>query len=119
MFKEVLKELVEKSEGGIAGIIMDAEGIPLDSYTQPDAAIDINTVAVEYGVILGTIKRTAESLEAGEAKEIAITTEKNITLIRTLGSSYFLALSMKPDGNVGKGRFLMRTSAPKLMAELA
>jgi predicted regulator of Ras-like GTPase activity (Roadblock/LC7/MglB family) len=119
MFKEVLKDLVEKSEGGIAGIIMDAEGIALDSYSKPDAAIDINTVAVEYGVILGTIKRTAESLEAGEAKEIAITTEKSVTLIRTLGNTYFLALSMKPDGNLGKGRFLMRTSAPKLMAELA
>ena len=42
-----------------------------------------------------------------------------ITLIRTLGDTYFLALAIKPDGNLGKGRFLMRTAAPKLLAELA
>ena len=41
------------------------------------------------------------------------------TLIRTLGDTYFLALTMKPDGNLGKARFLMRTAAPKLIAELA
>jgi hypothetical protein len=41
-----------------------------------------------------------------------------ITLIRTLGDTYFLALTMAPNGNFGKGRYLMRTAAPKLMAEL-
>jgi hypothetical protein len=35
-----------------------------------------------------------------------------------LSETYFLALTMKPDGNYGKGRFLMRTAAPKLLAEL-
>ena len=40
-----------------------------------------------------------------------------ITLIRTLGDTYFLAVAIRPDGNFGKGRFLMRTAAPKLMAE--
>jgi len=41
-----------------------------------------------------------------------------VTIIRTLGDTYFLALAMKPDGNFGKGRYLMRTAAPKIMAEL-
>ena len=41
-----------------------------------------------------------------------------ITLIRTLNDTYFLALAMRPDGNLGKGRYMMRTAAPKLLAEL-
>ena len=32
--------------------------------------------------------------------------------------AYFLALAMTPEGNFGKGRFLMRTAVPKLLAEL-
>jgi hypothetical protein len=42
-----------------------------------------------------------------------------ITLIRTLGEGYFLAVAIRPDGNFGKGRYMMRTVAPRLLAELA
>lgn len=69
-------------------------------------------------MVLSSIKRAAESLEAGKATEVAIGTDKMVTLMRTLGDGYFLAIAMKPDGNLGKGRFLMRTAAPKLLAEL-
>ena len=119
MFQEALREIVDKVEGGVAGLIMDSEGIAVDSYARDGAAFDINVVGIEFGVVLGSIKRAAESLEAGKANEVAIGTDKMITLIRTLGDTYFLALTLKPDGNLGKGRFLMRTAAPKLIAELA
>ncbi len=119
MFQDALREIVDKVEGGVAGLIMDSEGIAVDSYARADAPFDINVVGIEFGVVLGSIKRAAESLEAGKAHEVAIGTDKMITLIRTLGDTYFLALTMKPDGNLGKGRFLMRTAAPKLLAELA
>jgi hypothetical protein len=42
-----------------------------------------------------------------------------ITVIRMLNDTYFLALAMLPEGNLGKGRFLMRTAAPKLLADLS
>jgi predicted regulator of Ras-like GTPase activity (Roadblock/LC7/MglB family) len=119
VFQAALREIVDKVEGGVAGLIMDSEGIAVDSYARADAPFDINVVGIEFGVVLGSIKRAAESLEAGKAHEVAIGTDKMITLIRTLGDTYFLALTMKPDGNLGKGRFLMRTAAPKLLAELA
>jgi predicted regulator of Ras-like GTPase activity (Roadblock/LC7/MglB family) len=119
VFQDALREIVDKVEGGVAGLIMDSEGIAVDSYARADAPFDINVVGIEFGVVLGSIKRAAESLEAGKAHEVAIGTDKMITLIRTLGDTYFLALTMKPDGNLGKGRFLMRTAAPKLLAELA
>jgi predicted regulator of Ras-like GTPase activity (Roadblock/LC7/MglB family) len=118
MFKDALRELVEKTDGGIAGIVMDSEGIALDSYARDDAPFDITTVGIEFGVILGSVKRAAESLEAGAASEVAIGTDKMITIIRTLGPTYFLALALRPDGNFGKGRYMMRTTAPKLLAEL-
>jgi predicted regulator of Ras-like GTPase activity (Roadblock/LC7/MglB family) len=118
MFREALRELVEKTDGGIAGLVMDKEGIALDSYARDDAPFDINTIGIEFGVVLGQIRRATESLEAGSAHEVAIGTDKMITIIRVLSDTYFLALALRPDGNFGKGRFLMRTAAPKLMSEL-
>jgi predicted regulator of Ras-like GTPase activity (Roadblock/LC7/MglB family) len=118
MFQETLREIVDKTDGGVAGLIMDSEGIAVDSYSRSDAPFDITTVGIEFGVVLGSIKRAADSLEAGKTSEIAIGTEKMITIIRTLNETYFLALALRPDGNLGKGRYLMRTAAPKLIAEL-
>ena len=117
MFKEALREIVEKTEGGLAGLLMDSSGIALETYAKEDAGFDINNVGVEFGVVLGAIKKAAEMLEAGTTHEIAINTDKLVTIIRLLSDTYFLALTMKPDGNFGKGRYLMRTSAPKLLAE--
>ena len=118
MFKEALRELVEGTDGGMAGLLMDSSGIAVETYAKDDAPFDINTIGVEFGVVIGSIKRAAEMLEAGDAHEIAVGTDKLVTLIRTLGDTYFLALAMTPDGNFGKGRYLMRTTAPKLLAEL-
>jgi predicted regulator of Ras-like GTPase activity (Roadblock/LC7/MglB family) len=118
MFQDALRGIVDKVEGGVAGLIMDNEGIAVDSYARDAAPFDITTIGIEFGVVLGAIKRAAESLEAGKAQEVAINTDKMVTLIRPLGDTYFLAVALRPDGNLGKGRFLMRTAAPKLIAEL-
>jgi predicted regulator of Ras-like GTPase activity (Roadblock/LC7/MglB family) len=118
MFKEALRDIVDRTEGGIAGILMDSSGIAVDSYAREGATFDITTIGVEYGVLLGSIKKATEMLEAGKANEVAISTDKVITIIRMLGPEYFLALAITPEGNFGKGRFLMRTAAPKLLAEL-
>ena len=98
MFQDALREIVDQTEGGVASLIMDSEGIAVDSYARDGASFDINVVGIEYGVVLGSIKRAAESLEAGQAHEVAIGTDKLITLIRTLGDTYFLALTLRPDG---------------------
>ncbi len=118
MFKEALRDIVDKTDGGIAGLLMDSSGIALESYSKDGASFDINTIGIEFSVVVGSIKRATKMLEAGSAHEVAIGTDKMITLIRMLNDNYFLAFAMSPEGNYGKGRFLMRTAAPKLLAEL-
>jgi predicted regulator of Ras-like GTPase activity (Roadblock/LC7/MglB family) len=118
MFKEAIRDVVEGTDGGIAGVLMDFEGIAVDSYVKGES-LDINAVGAEYSVILKSIQRATESLEAGGAREVAIQSEKITTLIRILNDDYFLALTLSPDGNFGKGRYLMRTVAPKLLEQLS
>src|ERR1700674_2150934 len=105
MFKQALQDIVEKTDGGIASLLMDSSGIALESYSKDDAPFDINMIGIEFSVVVNSIKRATEMLEAGDAREVAVNTEKMTTVIRMLSESYFLALTIRPDGNLGKARF--------------
>jgi len=121
MFKETLRQIVDGTDGAIAGLLMGFDGIAVESYTRDEATggKDITEIGMEFSVILGSIRRAAETLEAGGAKEVAIQAEHLTTLIRVVNDDYFIALTMRPDGNPGKGRFVLRTAAPRLMQELS
>ena len=118
MFKEQLRAIVDQTDGGIASLLMDSAGNALDSYARDDAPFDITMIGIEFTAVVASIKRASEMLDAGEAREVSVGTEKMTTIIRMLSDTYFLALAMHPEGNQGKGRYLMRTAAPRLLAEL-
>lgn len=117
MFKEVLQEVVDNTDGGVAGLLMGYDGIPVDQYVK-DGAFDIETIGMEYSVIVKSIRQAAEMLDVGTAREVAIKSERLTTVIRMLNDDYFVAVTLKPSGNLGKARFLMRTRTTKLLAEL-
>jgi predicted regulator of Ras-like GTPase activity (Roadblock/LC7/MglB family) len=119
MFQALLKELVENTEGGLAALLMDFEGIAVDSYSKPGAAFDINNIGAEFSVVLKSIQRATEMLEAGSPAEIAIQAEKVTTLIRVVNATYFVAFSMTPEANIGKARYMCRTKVPALLKELS
>src|SRR5262245_47461918 len=118
MFREQLSRMVESVEGGVAGVLMGFDGIAVESYCKDGVEIDIQTIEMEYSFILTQIRRAAETLEVGSLNEITIKAERVTTLIRVLTHDYFFALAIAPDGNFGKGRYLMRVVAPKLQEEL-
>jgi predicted regulator of Ras-like GTPase activity (Roadblock/LC7/MglB family) len=98
---------------------MDFDGVALDSYSKAGAPFDINNVGIEFGVVLKSIQRAAESLEAGKTAEIAIQAEKMITILRVVNATYFVAFSLSPDANIGKARYMLRTRVPALLKELS
>jgi predicted regulator of Ras-like GTPase activity (Roadblock/LC7/MglB family) len=118
MFKDVLRDVVERTDGGIAGLLMGFDGIPVENYVKGDLPVDVETVGMEYSVILTQIMKAAKMLEAGEAREVSIQAENLTTVIRLLNTEYFVALTLTPHGNIGKGRFLLRTLTPKLLDDL-
>jgi hypothetical protein len=119
MFKDTLREVVEGTEGGIAGVLMDYEGFAVDHWSRDDAEIDIQTVGMELSVVLKDVRRASEQLDTGGMKEFVFHTDKLTGVVRTITNEYVVALAVTPQGNHGKGRFLLRMAAPKLLAELA
>jgi len=116
---EVLREVVDRTEGGMAGLLMGFDGLPVEHYVRDrSASVDVETVGAEYSVVLGQVRKAAEMLEAGTAREIAIQAEHLTTVIRLLNDDYFVAVTLKPHGNSGKARYLLRTSAERLLSAL-
>lgn len=118
MFKDTLREVVEGTDGGIAGVLMDYEGFAVEHWSRDDAEVDIQTVGMELSVVLKDVRRATEQLDAGGMKEFTFLTEKLATVVRMLTSEYVVALAIAPDGNHGKGRYLLRLAAPKLLSAL-
>lgn len=118
MFRDAIRNVVEGVDGGLAGMLMDFEGIAVDSYVRDGASFDIEAVGAEASVLVKSIQRASEMLDAGGTREVSIRSDRLVTLIRVLNDTYFLALTLSPEGNLGKARYLLRVSAPAIVREL-
>jgi predicted regulator of Ras-like GTPase activity (Roadblock/LC7/MglB family) len=118
MFKDALRDVVERTDGSIAGLLMGFDGITVEQYLRTGSTLDVETIGMEYSVILMQVAKAAELLDAGKAHEISINAERLTTVIRVVNDEYFVAMTLAPHGNIGKSRFLLRTLAPKLLEEL-
>lgn len=116
-FNELVETVVESVPGGIASVIMAVDGISLADYIKPGASVDIQTLGIEYTAIISEIKKAADVLKAGEMEELIVRTGQLVFLVRLITDEYFIALALKPDGNCGKGRYLLRINAPLLAEE--
>lgn len=119
MFKEILEEIVDGVDGGLAGLVMGYDGIPLDNYVASDREVEIDTLGMEFSQILQNIRTAAEMLEVGTASEVAVRAERLTMILRLLTDDYFVAIALGPEANVGKARFLVRTRAHKLAEALS
>lgn len=118
MFKDALRDVVERTEGSIAGLLMGFDGIPVEHYLRDGATLDVESIGMEYSVVLPQISAAAEQLDAGSAREVSIQAEHQTTLIRMVNDEYFVAVTLAPHGNLGKARYLLRMLTPKLLEEL-
>ena len=120
-FRENIKKLVEKLDGGVAAVLMGFDGISVDSYAKSgyDGALpDIQTLAMEFAHLIAQARRTLQSLDAGPLEEFTLRAESLTLVVRVLTQEYFLACAVLPTGSLGKARYLMRMTAPALRADL-
>jgi len=118
MFKEILQDLVDRTDGGVAGLLMASDGIAIDQYSKGDGPFDIESVGMEYSVVLKGVQRAAEMLDIGATNEVSVQAERLTTIVRMLTDEYFVAIAIAPGGNVGKARYLLRVTAPELIENL-
>jgi predicted regulator of Ras-like GTPase activity (Roadblock/LC7/MglB family) len=117
MFQESLVKIVENCEGAVAAVIMGFDGIALDKVVR-DRTLDVQTISTEFSFVLTQARKAAEILRIGALEEVSIRSETLSFIIKILNEDYFLGLALLPNGNSGKGRFLMRLATPELRSKL-
>jgi predicted regulator of Ras-like GTPase activity (Roadblock/LC7/MglB family) len=120
-FREQIKKLVDRLEGGVAGVLMGFDGISIDTYVRTDLASripDVPTLSMELAHLISQTRRTLQSIDAGTLEEFTLRTDKLTLAVRLVTPEYFLACAILPAANLGKTRYLMRVTAPALRADL-
>lgn len=115
-FTEVLKETVEKVEGAVSALILASDGIPVQEYVS-ERLIDITGLGAEASAMIRDIGYAAENLGLGEAREFSIISDKCGIIMRKINNDYYIGLVITPEGNYGKGRFVLKTTIPKIEGE--
>lgn len=115
-FTEALKEAVEKVDGAVSAMIIGADGISVQEYVN-ERLLDLTGLSAEASAMIKDINFAADNLGLGEAKEFSIISDRCGIIMRKINSDYYLALIIKPDGNYGKGRFILKTLVPKIQGE--
>jgi predicted regulator of Ras-like GTPase activity (Roadblock/LC7/MglB family) len=114
--REPLQKLVE-SCGAVAGVVMGPEDVT-ESVCPDGHSLDIDAIGTEFSFVLGQVRRAADILEIGALEEVTVSSQELTFLIRILNEDYFLGLAMSSDGNLGRGRYLMRMAQGDLQATL-
>lgn len=115
-FTETLKEAVEKVDGAVSAMIIGADGMPVEEYAV-EKLINLDELGAEASQMIKDIGNAAQNLRLGEAKEFSIISDLCGIIMRKINSEYYLALVIRPDGNYGKGRFVLKSLVPKLASE--
>jgi predicted regulator of Ras-like GTPase activity (Roadblock/LC7/MglB family) len=114
MFGTILEDAVTGVKGAVAAILMGFDGIPVDTFQVANSEEDIETIGMEFSVLLKEVKKAAEALETGLATEMSVQTDAMSIVLRIISDEYFLAIAVKNNGNLGKARYLLRIAAPKI-----
>lgn len=117
-FREHLEEVCRNVDGAVACSLMGMDGIEVETHLQDGGELDVRSLLVEYSGVLRSAREAVETHGAGGLSEIAITTDRLQAVVRIVSPEYFMVVALAPEGNLGKARFLLRVTAPKLAPEL-
>jgi predicted regulator of Ras-like GTPase activity (Roadblock/LC7/MglB family) len=117
-FREHLEDVCRSCDGAVACSLMGVDGIEVDSHVQSGGEVDVKSLLIEYSGLFRNAREATEAHEAGGVSELSIATDKILTVARLVTPEYFMVVALKPEGNFGKARYLLRVTAPKLRSEL-
>lgn len=120
MFKEALTEIVERTEGATGALIMGMDGIAVERVFLPEGSdANMDVAAAEVTSLVRAALRAGEQTGLGGLRELVVNFESVQILARLFTHEYFVVLALKPEGNLGRGRFELRKAELRLAREFA
>jgi len=112
-FTKILKDAVDKVDGAFSAMILGIDGMPVETHTT-EKILNLENLSAESSQMMRGINNAAESLGLGEATEFSVISDLCGIIMRKINREYYVAILIKPGGNVGKGRFVLRNIIPQI-----
>lgn len=109
MFREVLQEILKRTEGCKGVLVMGFDGIAVEKVWHNEAIDGNYDIAVaEYTSLIRSAAQKNNDTGVGKLNEMTISTDNEVFILRLVSEDYFLALVLSSDGNFGRGRYELR-----------
>jgi len=120
MFKAMLESIIERTEGSLGALIMGTDGIAVEKVLgQAGAEANLDVAAAEFTSLVRSAERAGTDTGLGGLRELIISLESAVMVMRLLTKDYFVVLALNTEGNIGRARFELRKAELKLAKEFA
>jgi predicted regulator of Ras-like GTPase activity (Roadblock/LC7/MglB family) len=120
MFKEMLETIIERTEGSLGALIMGTDGIAVEKVIgEAGAEANLDVAAAEFTSLVRSAQRAGTDTGLGGLREMVVSLESAILVVRLLSRDYFVVLAMGTHGNLGRARFELRKAELQLAKEFA
>jgi len=116
-FKIALDAIAGRVPQTRIAIVMGVDGIPVEKLVRGEFA-QLEAIAAEYTTLLRASVSAASDTGLGELTELAVVTDRMVTLLMGITPEYFLFAAFEPEALVGRARFAMRLACFDLKREL-
>ena len=120
MFKETLDSILDRTEGSLGALIMGTDGIAVEKMLG-EAGVDANldVAAAEFTTLVRSAQRAGNDTGLGGLRELVVSLEGAVMVMRLLSRDYFVVLALNSQGNIGRARFELRKAELILAKEFA
>jgi predicted regulator of Ras-like GTPase activity (Roadblock/LC7/MglB family) len=114
----ILEHLVVSVDGALLAAIGSNDGLVVEQH--PPGGHDLAATAAELThVLIGVSRALGDHLDAGATRELIVTTDASLALVRVVNPELYLFLTMAPGGNLGMARLQADEAAARLVGMLA
>jgi len=124
-FETILQTIVDDCGGGWSAALMGLDGIAIcqvqneaGSDSDDPLSGDVTRAGIEFGRVLDEMTKASDALGTGGLREAVLSLARTTLIFHTVDDDLMLVLSLRPDGNLGKARYLIRRSLVAIRAEL-
>src|SRR5690606_17059467 len=103
--------------GAKGAILMGFDGIAVEQY-DGDASVDIQRIATEFSFRFLELPKAAKALDLGSLTDITVKAEHGTLLVRCLPDDGLTLGRLGDAAHFGRGRWVLRSAAPELVASL-
>ena len=120
MLRDILRQVLGNTENCLGVLIMGTDGMAVEQIWANDAKpLNTDIIFAEYSALLRNARRVGDELLFDAVRELTISGDQSVFIMRLVSSDYYLAMVLRSDGNFGRGRYELRCAEMLLAKELA